>query len=57
MIGCHRYGESHSYLSDYQLVKGLAHGDFVLEDVSGWSVGHTGHCAGANCRDDSDERW
>jgi len=46
MVGCHRHGESQSHLSDYQLVKGLAHGVFVLEDVSGRSVGrsHTTLC-------------
>jgi len=40
MVGRHRHGESHSHLSDYQLVKGLAREVFVLEDVSGRSVTH-----------------
>jgi hypothetical protein len=55
MVGCHRHGEAHSHLSDSQLVKGLAHGVFVLEDLSGRSVTHD--TAGANCRDGSDESW
>jgi len=42
MVGCHKLGEAYSHLSDYQLVKGLADGVFVLEDLSGWP--HTTLC-------------